>query len=111
MGEKRVVIKLEDESYGFPLRVRDENDPFSTGSRGFSCNGQRFYHEGKGYIEQEATKKDSWRDHTYGQLFGHLKHEIEEIGRSKARTIRIHNCIDALILSCFLVDKILEADG
>jgi len=50
MGEKKVTIELDGEKYGFPLRVRDENDTFSTGSRGYSCNGQRFYHENKGYI-------------------------------------------------------------
>jgi hypothetical protein len=62
------------------------------------------------YIEQEAKKGDSWRDETWGELYGHLKHEIGEIGRSKARTIQIHNCMDALILACFLLDRVLESD-
>lgn len=60
------------------------------------------------YIEQEAKKLDDWRDQNFGQLYGHLKHEIEEIGRSKARTTQIHNCMDALMLSCILLDKVME---
>ena len=62
------------------------------------------------YIEQEAKKLDQWRDQTYGELYGHLKHEIGEIGRSKRRTIQIHNCIDSIMLSCLLLDKVLEGE-
>jgi len=62
------------------------------------------------YIEQEAKKLDQWRDETYGQLYGHLKHEIEEVNRSKSRTTQIHNLIDCLMLSCILLDKVME-DG
>jgi len=63
------------------------------------------------YVEQEAKKLDQWRDETFGQLYGHLKHEVGEIGRSKARTIQIHNCMDALMLSCILLDKVLESES
>ncbi len=71
----------------------------------------RAFHVALGsYIEQEAKKLDQWRDETYGQLYGHLKHEIGEIGRSKRRTIQIHNCIDSIMLSCILLDKILEGE-
>ena len=69
----------------------------------------RAFHVALGsYIEQEAKKLDQWRDESYGQLYGHLKHEIGEIGRSKGRTIQIHNCIDSVMLSCILLDKVLE---
>ncbi len=62
------------------------------------------------YIEQEAKKLDQWREETFGELFGHLKHEVAEIGRSNRRTIQIHNCIDAVMLSCIMLDKVLEEE-
>ena len=62
------------------------------------------------YIEQEAKKKDSWRDQSFGELYAHLKHEIAEIGRSKSRTAQLHNCMDACSLSAMLVAKLMERD-
>ena len=59
------------------------------------------------YIEQEAKKKDTWRDMNFGQLYAHLRHEIEEIKRSKTKTQQLHNCIDACCLSAILVAKLL----
>lgn len=60
------------------------------------------------YIEQEAKKGDSWRDMTWGQLYAHLKHEIQEIQRSDSKTKQLHNCMDACALSAILVCKVLE---
>lgn len=62
------------------------------------------------YIEQEAKKQDQWRDKTYGELYAHLKHEIAEIQRSKEKTIQLHNCMDACILSAIMVAKLIEGD-
>ncbi len=67
-----------------------------------------FYTTLGSYIEQESKKMDQWRDETYGQLFGHLKHEVGEIGRSKTKTTQIHNCMDSAMLSLLLLDKVLE---
>ena len=62
------------------------------------------------YVEQEAKKFDQWRDQSFGQLYAHLKHELEEIKRSKSRTQQLHNCLDAVMLSAMLVAKILELE-
>ena len=59
------------------------------------------------YIEQEAKKKDDWRDIPFGQVYAHLKHEIEEIRRSKTKTQQLHNCMDACSLSAILVAKLM----
>jgi len=59
------------------------------------------------YIEQEAKKKDDWRDRTFGQVYAHLKHELEEIRRSKTKTQQLHNCMDACSLSAILVAKLM----
>jgi hypothetical protein len=62
------------------------------------------------YIEQEATKKDQWRDQDYWTLRNHLAHEMDEIRRSKLKTIKIHNLMDACSLSAILLAKVLESD-
>ena len=60
------------------------------------------------YIEQEAKKKDQWRDESFTQLYKHLKDEIAEIGRSKQLTIQLHNCMDACALAAMLILKLEE---
>jgi len=62
------------------------------------------------YIEQEATKDDEWRDKTWWQAVKHLSHEIKEIERSKSNTIKLHNLLDAIMLSAHLVSRILEEE-
>jgi len=62
------------------------------------------------YIEQEAKKKDDWREKTIGEIYAHLKHEIMEIGRSKSKTVQLHNAMDACSLSAILVAKLMEAE-
>ena len=59
------------------------------------------------YIEQEAKKKDEWRNKSFGELYAHLKHEITEIGRSKSKTVQLHNCMDACALSAIMVAKLI----
>jgi len=59
------------------------------------------------YIEQEAKKKDEWRDKTWGECYAHLKHEIMEIGRSKTKTQQLHNCLDAINLAAIMAAKIM----
>ena len=63
------------------------------------------------YIEQEAKKLDQWRDELFGQNYGHLSHEVKEIGRSKSRAAQIHNCMDSAMLSLIMLDKVLEEDS
>jgi len=60
------------------------------------------------YIEQEAKKKDDWRNKSFGEIYAHLRHEIEEIKRSKTKTQQLHNAMDACSLSAMLVAKLLE---
>ncbi len=60
------------------------------------------------YIEQEGKKGDTWRDQSYGQLFSHMRHEVEEIKRSSNRTFQLHNCLDNAILSILLACKVEE---
>jgi hypothetical protein len=65
------------------------------------------------YMEQEAKKEDEWRDQTIGQLYNHLKHEIEEIKRSITRSsykLILHNTSDAVMLSTILLAKLID-DG
>lgn len=62
------------------------------------------------YIEQESKKLDQWRDELFGQNYGHLSHEVKEIGESKSRTTQIHNCSDSAMLSLIMLDKVLEED-
>jgi len=59
------------------------------------------------YVEQEAKKKDEWRDKSWGECYAHLKHEIVEIGRSKTKTEQIHNCLDAINLAAIMAAKII----
>jgi hypothetical protein len=60
------------------------------------------------YTEQEAKKLDEWRDQTWGQLYGHTKHEILELGRSDSLTKQLHNAIDLCGLGGMLIIKVLE---
>jgi len=62
------------------------------------------------YIEQEAKKKDDWREKSFGEIYAHLRHEIEEIKRSKTKTQQLHNCMDACSLSAMLVAKLMEEE-
>ncbi|MHA1290650.1 MAG: hypothetical protein ACTSPB_24970 [Candidatus Thorarchaeota archaeon] len=50
MADEEITIKLGGKDYTYPLRVRDGEDKFSTGSKGYSCNGMRIYHEGKQFM-------------------------------------------------------------
>ena len=59
------------------------------------------------YIEQEAKKKDEWRDKSWGECYVHLKHEVIEIGRSKTKTAQLHNCLDAINLAAIMAAKII----
>jgi len=63
------------------------------------------------YVEQEAKKLDQWRDQSFGQLYSHLKHELEEIKRSDSKTKQLHNCMDAVMLSTILLAKVMEQEG
>jgi len=62
------------------------------------------------YIEQEAKKEDSWRDLPFSNVYSHLLHEVEEIKRSKDKTILLHNLIDLCALSAILIAKLMETD-
>jgi len=74
-----------------------------------------FYFALGSYAEQEATKEDTWRDQSIGQLYAHLKHEVEEIRtnlhRNDLLTYLQHNCIDAVTLSLILLVKVMEMSG
>ena len=64
------------------------------------------------YVEQEATKADSWRDQTFWQLASHLGHEAEEIKRSVgSKTKLIHNGMDCVALGLMILAKALEEDA
>ena len=62
------------------------------------------------YVENEATKKDTWRDQSWGELYAHAKHEMEEIRRSNSPTMQLHNACDLLMLAAMLVRKAM-GDG
>ena len=67
------------------------------------------------YTEQEATKLDLWRDCSLGQLYDHLKHEVDEEIRGNLRrselSYLVHNAMDAVTLSAMLLDRALEIAG
>lgn len=70
-----------------------------------------FYFALGSYMEQEAKKGDQWRDQSIGELYSHLKHEVEEIRRnlkSGDYTYLVHNCTDLVGLSTILLAKVLE---
>lgn len=62
--------------------------------------------------EQEAKKGDEWRDIELGQLFDHLRHEVnDEIRGNITRnelTYLIHNAADAAALSLMILARALE---
>lgn len=63
------------------------------------------------YVEQEAKKADGWREKSMGEIFAHMKHELEEIRRSMQRgerTTPLHNAMDMCSLSAILVAKAME---
>lgn len=62
------------------------------------------------YIEQEAKKKDQWRDETFDMLYKHIRHELEEIDRSNTQTKLLHNLMDLNSLAVILYAKFLEND-
>lgn len=55
------------------------------------------------YNQQESTKGDQWRDKKFWDHLQHIRHEIEEIHRSKNQTIRLHNCADLASLALILL--------
>lgn len=70
-----------------------------------------FYFALGSYMEQEAKKSDSWNELSVGQLYAHLKHELEEIKNNLSRqelTYLLHNCVDAVSLSIILLVKVME---
>jgi len=50
------------------------------------------------YIEQEAKKKDNWREKSFGEM------------RSKTKTQQLHNAMDACSLSAMLVAKLIQGE-
>lgn len=58
------------------------------------------------YIKQEPKQRDSWRDVTYGQLWSHLLHEVEEIKKSTTKEKRLHNALDLCGLAALLAAKV-----
>ena len=67
------------------------------------------------YIAKEPKHKDEWRDKTVWQNFMHLKHEMEEIERSKSADRQLHNALDACgqaaILAASIMLKMEEEEG
>lgn len=61
------------------------------------------------YVEQEATKGDSWRDQDPWQLISHASHEVEELRRSDSPTLLVHNGMDLCNLGAMMVAKELAA--
>jgi hypothetical protein len=58
------------------------------------------------YVEQEGKKADSWRDTTIGDIYGHLKHELEEVNGNLARGelgFLVHNAMDVIELGAILL--------
>lgn len=70
-----------------------------------------FYFALGSYGEQEAKKVDVWRDQTYGQLYAHLKHELQEVKRSNDRRKQIHNLVDMTMLSTILLAHVMLESG
>lgn len=70
-----------------------------------------FYFALGGYTEQEAKKLDEWRDQSLGQLYDHLRHELDEIRSNLKRSelsYLVHNCVDAVGLSTILLATAME---
>jgi len=71
-----------------------------------------FYMALGSYTEQESTKMDEWRELNLGQLYDHLKHEVDEEIRGNLRrselSYLIHNCMDAVSLSTILLARAME---
>ena len=81
-------------------------------SRGFLVKA--FYFALGSYMEQEAKKEDQWRDQSIGELYAHLRHEIEEVRRNLKTndyTYLVHNCADLVGLSAILLAKVMEEGG
>ncbi len=63
------------------------------------------------YVEQEATKVDTWKNQTFWQLASHLSHECEEVKRSVGNnTLLLHNGMDCVALSLMILAKALEKE-
>jgi len=67
------------------------------------------------YTDQEGNRHypegDEWRDRSIGELYSHLKHEVEEIKRNinrKEKGYLLHNSADAVGLSLMLLAKVME---
>lgn len=73
---------------------------------------EAFYFALGSYTEQEATKEDTWRDQSIGQLYAHLFHELGEIRTNLKRNDKLqfllHNCVDAVSLSTILLSKVMD---
>ena len=76
---------------------------------------EAFYHALGSYTEQEAKKFDQWRDKTLRENFLHLSHELQEIKNNMDKkmpmTYLVHNCDDAVGLSCILLAQVMEMAG
>ena len=59
------------------------------------------------YIAKEPKHGDEWREKGYWKNFMHLKHELDEIERSKSYDRKLHNALDACAQSAILASMIL----
>jgi len=63
------------------------------------------------YIEQEGKKGDIWREQSLGEIYNHLKHEIQEVqGNLKQGEIGYlcHNAMDVIELGAILLAQAQE---
>jgi hypothetical protein len=70
-----------------------------------------FYFALGAYSEQESKKLDQWKEQSIGQLFDHMKHEMEEIKRSMTQNnlqTLVHNSGDILGLASIFMAKVME---
>lgn len=57
------------------------------------------------YVEVEGRLGDKWRDKSWEELLNHLKDEIVEIENTSEPHERLHDCLDACVLSAILAAK------
>ena len=64
------------------------------------------------YMDQEGKKDDGWRDVDLGQLYNHLRHEVDEEIRGNLKrgelSYLLHNAVDAVSLSAMLLARVME---
>jgi len=58
------------------------------------------------YMAKEPKIRDQWREETVWKVLMHLKHEIEEIERSKSADRQYHNALDACGQAAILAARI-----